>query len=126
MARQTVMSGVSQTDNSVTTNKLELTQNFLGVDFALAYRPQRWRWWAIKGHMEYSVGTSAKIAVLEGPPIDDSDIELPQFLVFGLSTSRTIKVSRRVRFEPAVKLGLAATANPPILIAEILGTIRLW
>ncbi|MCB0351354.1 MAG: hypothetical protein KDD38_09240 [Bdellovibrionales bacterium] len=124
--RRSYLEGVTQPENSATEYKFGLEQDFIGASAGLRLRPKSWGAWSLMGGAEFSKGTSVDLKVLKGPSVNTSEVQLPYFMIFSGALLYEKLLSKDFAFEPALRLGVVATAEPVILIAEGLLTIKYY
>lgn len=117
-ARKMDLEGEAVADDAVTKNRFLLKESFLGLNVGAKYNPREWKRWGAIAGLEVSRGTSVDLVVLEGPPVDEGDIEMPVFSILYGGLTYQKQLNKHLVVEPALQLGSVVTADPVILMLE--------
>lgn len=126
IVRNSYMEGKAKPDNTSTQYQFSLDQDFIGASAGLRFRPKAWGPLSFMAGAEFSKGTRVELKVLDGPAVDSSEVKLPYFMIFSGAVLYDFKLSQNLGFEPGLNIGVVATADPVIVLAEGLVSVKYF
>jgi len=99
-------------------NVFRVTKEFQGIETGFRYTPKAWNGWGMSIRGEYDQGQSVQLKVLQGPPVDQSDVHPTSIVVLFGGIEYLKRRGPGLYLRPEFLVGVVPSTMPVTTIVE--------